>query len=580
MSLASAKEFLRQDKNPEALKAAQDAIPKLKSKELAEGISIAVDAALELGDKDAAAKLVSEAAASNDKTLKAALFQCGAKVSLAKGEYDNALESAQQSEKLCDEIGDASSRGGAMLLFAAVHTKRDEHKLALSKALQAVDFYTKAGNKAGEAEAWLEVMKVRLTLGKYQDAMKSAEAALVIFINLDDSIGKAKMLCSAADAHFANEQPQKALKAAGMALDLFRKQNLRMRETTALDLQVQALIGIGSKDEALRAAKTGVALLQKSGDRMATALGMMAIVHAYSGKGENRSALDAARDALAILRELGNKKLMATMMIEVAKLHAAVGEGEKASELAEEAVRLCRECGDWMGLAAATEVIGAVEDSAATLALQEEQNEEKKILLNKLASAFEMRNAPEFKDVLDRIYSSNNISIEEFQDAIAPVMEKDPEGAQVWAESNHPDSYPLEQESEERDVDMLGKNLDSKVATQFDRRFCYFAFRWGGMGYGPGFRLLKTAFRKGPQGWTAHGHGTLTIKDDHDDWEEYTGYHPGIYDCALQAGAPRGYDENFVRAQYKPSQPGAWKYTHPGPDQPPHRRNWGFTAVS
>merc|ERR1711971_1035086 len=132
----------------------------------AEGISIAVDAALVLEDKDEASKLVSEAKANNDKTVKAALFACGAKVSLAKGEYDNALESAQQADKLCDELGDASRRGEALLVVAAVHTKRDEHKLALSKALQAVEHYTKAGNKAGEAEAWFEVMKVRLTLGK------------------------------------------------------------------------------------------------------------------------------------------------------------------------------------------------------------------------------------------------------------------------------------------------------------------------------------------------------------------------------------------------------------------------------
>merc|ERR1712083_1270399 len=129
-----------------------------------------------------------------------------------------------------------------------------------------------------------------------------------------------------------------------------------------------------------------------SGDKTATALGMMSIVHAQVGKSENRAALDAAKDALAIFRELGDKKNMAAMMIEVAKLHATIGEGEKATQLAEEAVHLCRERGDWMGVAAATEVIGAVEDSTATLALQEEQNEEKKILLKKLGNAFEMRN--------------------------------------------------------------------------------------------------------------------------------------------------------------------------------------------
>merc|ERR1719203_1642789 len=99
------------------------------------------------------------------------------------------------------------------------------------------------------------------------------------------------------------------------------------------------------------------------------------------------------------------------------------------------------------------------------------------------------------------------------------------------------------------------------------------------MGYGPGFRLMKTSFRKGPpatgelgavDGLKACGMASLTIKEDHDDWEEYCTYHAGIYDCALQAGAPRGYDER-IAASITRREPG--NHRHPdraGPDEP-HR---------
>merc|ERR1712232_969795 len=75
-----------------------------------------------------------------------------------------------------------------------------------------------------------------------------------------------------------------------------------------------------------------------------------------------------------------------------------------------------------------------------------------------------------------------------------------------------------------------------RQSQHFDRRYIYFLFRMGGMGYGPGFRLLRTVYRKGDAGPNATGHTTLSIKEDHDEWEEFTGYHAGIYDCALQTG--------------------------------------------
>merc|ERR1712073_108977 len=83
--------------------------------------------------------------------------------------------------------------------------------------------------------------------------------------------------------------------------------------------------------------------------------------------------------------------------------------------------------------------------------------------------------------------------------------------------------------------------------SQYDRRFLYFMFRYGQMGYGPGFRLLNTGWRTGPMGFKAHGRGILTLKGDHDDWENYCGYHSGIYDCALQAGGPRGHSEEIKK---------------------------------
>lgn len=67
----------------------------------------------------------------------------------------------------------------------------------------------------------------------------------------------------------------------------------------------------------------------------------------------------------------------------------------------------------------------------------------------------------------------------------------------------------------------------------------YFAFRHGAMGYGPGFRLIKSAYRLGDDRETRQGAGTLNLMDTCPDWEERTAWHPGILDCVLQVGATR-----------------------------------------
>merc|ERR550525_67813 len=119
-----------------------------------------------------------------------------------------------------------------------------------------------------------------------------------------------------------------------------------------------------------------------------------------------------------------------------------------------------------------------------------------------------------------------------------PVFERDPEDTAEFWDANQPENWPLPSKPE-LNPDDQAENGHFAVARNFDRRWLYFSFRVGAMGYGPGFRLLKQSYRKGPPSYWAHGHSTLRLKDDHDDWEEYSGFHAGIMDCALQTGAAR-----------------------------------------
>jgi len=263
---------------------------------------------------------------------------------------------------------------------------------------------------------------------------------------------------------------------------------------------------------------------------------MQSLVHVHAARGDETMALSVAREAVAVFRELGNKSLEASMLTEVAKLHSMGGQLEEARRVADEAALLYRDTGDFVGQAGAMRIMGAVEDAKVTQAKRFEEEAESQALLTKLRDAVVERDAVVFKATLQEIYDNPYVNLDMAQELLQPLVDKDPDGVGKFYEENQP-KKPI-------DVNWEGTDDGPDYAgTQLERQTTYFWMRVGMMGYGPGFRLLRTLFRKGQlkKGANCQGLGVLYIKDDFDDWEERSGFHPGILDCALQSQSARHY---------------------------------------
>merc|ERR1711933_75598 len=131
--------------------------------------------------------------------------------------------------------------------------------------------------------------------------------------------------------------------------------------------------------------------------------------------------------------------------------------------------------------------------------------------LQALKEAIDARNGDELKVALEALYADETCTQEDVEQILEPLIKKDPEGVFEFLEEN------VEEPEEEEPKD--NRKGGERVFNQwkhFDRRFMYFMFRVGMMGYGPGFRLLKTVFRMGalsddPRKY-AFGIATLTYK--------------------------------------------------------------------
>jgi len=259
------------------------------------------------------------------------------------------------------------------------------------------------------------------------------------------------------------------------------------------------------------------------------------------------------------------------MLQEVSKLHSSMGNFNDAMKAVEDALPLYVDLGDALGKASATEMVGAVEDARAAMEYEAERKKAVKENLEKLKSALQTRNGELFKEVIESLYSDENVLLEDVEGIIEPMMEKDADGTLEFMRENHPEGL-LEEEEEAAAKTVHesggvysaeGERLFDK-SWHYDRRFFYFMFRTTGMGYGPGLRTLRTGFRLGSQenqkpGNLPFGVSTMMLKDDHDDWEQMAGWHPGLHDCALQSGGMRGYDLQWCRDMTR-NEPGNFRF--------------------
>mmetsp|Transcript_24071 Transcript_24071/g.69476 ORF Transcript_24071/g.69476 Transcript_24071/m.69476 type:complete len:439 (-) Transcript_24071:138-1454(-) len=431
---------------------------------------------------------------------------------------------------------EAMGEPGALLKLAESQLAGGGPKAALHSASRALELAAAAGDRLQQAQAWEAIMRGRCAAGKYEESLKAAEAALALCLDLGDEGQKARTLCSLAKAHNENKQYQKAMKAAGLALEQFRQVGNTKQEQAALDVIVQGLIGMEAKSEALRQARQGLAQLQKSGDKEAAALAMLTVVRVYVADKRHKEGVIMAKDTQAAFRELGDQKHEGLALCEMGKLYLEMGQLDQALQAAGEALPIFNAAGETDCGVMAMEVIGAAEDAKASLAREREVQEEAKQLIAAVKDALEKRDVAAFKEALDQTYSSESVSMEDLKQALTPLFERDPEGTTEFWEANHPENFPLPPKKEMTDMMTDAEFLNAK---SYDRRYLYFIFRVGMMGYGPGFRLLKQAYRKGDRGPFSHGQSCLRLKDEHDEWEEYAGFHAGILDCALQTGSAR-----------------------------------------
>jgi hypothetical protein len=528
--LSLAKKELSNDRGDEALQAAKDALSVCNQISDAAGsfeASLAIASAYVTLDQldDALRECESLVSKAVDGKGRSALALVKADALLAQGKASVAVDAAKEAAAAANDAQDEQLLAKALLAASKVRLRQGQSKPALQNAEKALSKFNELEDDSGEASAWLTVMSARLAAGSYEGGIAASCAAISLYGELGDQSGEARVLLKLADAQLKRRLFGEALASAVKALAHFQKCTGSKMEVVALDVAVKAYIGLGQALEASQVAKASVSTLRRLGKRKLEALAMLPLARAHAADQWLSEAVEVLNNAIDIFVQFGDKVAHGSALQLLAEINLNEGKLDDALQAGDKAVSTFKEAGNFDLEIQANQVVLSIKDALeknpamqSELAKKKEvQREMDMMLLNEVASALTQRNADDFKEKYEKLDRCETLSIEEISAVISPAMQVNYEETQEWVSST------LE---------------GSKMRHRYNEpKLNYLLSRYGGMHYGPCFRLCALFGHTLPLDEMHWKYAVTQLCQEHrdGDWEEILCYHPPMYDCGLQA---------------------------------------------
>jgi CHAT domain-containing protein len=282
------------------------------------------------GDWDAADAAYAAAltAASGDGEMRATALDALAVVAFWRGNYQRALDLAEQTLPLLTDPDAASQRAAVLLMAgnaaAGVHDNvRAIRHLREAEALGDINPGVRAAALAAEGE-------VAADQGDAARGAKLARDAMALHQQLHDEGAANKDRGDLAGALAAMGDRKGALDNYEVSLEAARASHNTQQEAALLSNIAGVRLGFGDIDQAVAEYLQAQEAARRSGDRNTEAAATAALGMAYHAKGDEASALDQLNAAIAIRRELQDPRGEAIERNDLALVKSDTGDPQAA----------------------------------------------------------------------------------------------------------------------------------------------------------------------------------------------------------------------------------------------------------
>jgi tetratricopeptide (TPR) repeat protein len=411
---------------------------------------------------------------------------------------------------------------------------------ALTASESALSIAQGLGDKKLRADANAAVTRAQFGGQNRGKAWRSALQTAEMYRELGDKVGEAMTLNIIAQIHMENFRLHEALRTAEQGLSLAREGGSVKCTDTLLDIVVNAHAERGDVMEAQALARDQLAAVEgKPGEAAA----WMRVVKTYRATGDVPGALKLAKDSLKRLMAIGSEVLEAEMNLILARLYFEDQNSEAALVSAQQAVKLYKKLDSQKGEDSARQLISDVRVARGEKPPPSRERTESLAFLKELVQAFEGRDTQAWQLAAAKLSKARCVTQGDIDDALSGAFMAEPLAARSFLEdvaesTGAPPDFVQDSlmiELKDKIEPVVEKGPQGK-GVEMGKQLCYAMTRYGGMGFGPRFRVDQLLFGQRDSNQNV---GLACVPrlqmSGCETWEEKVYFHPGLVDCPIHS---------------------------------------------
>lgn len=263
-----------------------------------------------------------------------------------RADYPSAIQHLQQAIEIGTSVGDQELEGSARNNLGLVFDERGDYTRSLEQYQRALELHRTTHFERGEGDTLGNIGGVYLLMGKFREALPYYQQALVISERLGLKPASSDDLGNIALCLAGTGDVDGALRSFDRALEVAHQGGLKKEEADWRKGKGTTLVGLGHFDAALREYAAAEDVYAQSGLKRELVEALIDTGHVYESLGDVVSAESRFKHALRSAQEIGNASGETAGLIALGDLERRGKKYDAAETYFQEALQRAHGAGD------------------------------------------------------------------------------------------------------------------------------------------------------------------------------------------------------------------------------------------
>ncbi|MEC4887927.1 MAG: tetratricopeptide repeat protein [Scytonema sp. PMC 1070.18] len=279
------------------------------------------------------------------------LFKRDLEQARTKSQFQQALQSWQQSLAIYREIGDRYREGATLDLIGNAYGSLGDYPKAIGYFEQALKIGKEIGNRGGIASSLRNLGIAYSSLGDYPKAIDYHQQSLIIFKKIGNPSGIANSLANLGDAYYGLGNYPKAINYHQQSLEISQQIPYPKGAANSLNSLGSVYDKLGNYRKAIDYHKQSLKISQKIQNRPGIANSLGNLGNAYDSLGDYRTAIKCHEQSLTIKKQISNRSGVANSLNNLGVVYYNLGNYSKAIKYHEQSLIINQQISNSLGIA-------------------------------------------------------------------------------------------------------------------------------------------------------------------------------------------------------------------------------------